>query len=215
MTSIKGSHAAYIPIGFVVFSIIVSACITSPSPTATSLPALQVRALSKESCSTVVPEPPSMANLAKRPEGLLGGGTVPSGDFFFDLWLYCDKELSPESSIPSQYSDIAGLGIHYSWLYNGPGIEGKVEELRGFEDDIKYFSGFDGGISIGSMGSYTGGIHFPDRVFPISSEDPIRFYLEVRTSQGTFGAMISFVLEQGPNGLDLSNMQVEPLLLEK
>ncbi len=215
MTSIKSSHAAYIPLAFAVFSIIVSACITSTSPAATSLPALQVRALSKESCSTVVPEPPSMANLAQRPEGLLGGGTVPSGDFFFDLWLYCDKELSPESSFLSQYSDIAGLGMHYSWLYNGPGIEGQVEELRGFEDDIKYCRGFDGGISTGSMGSYTGGIRFPDRDFSIPSEDPIRFYLEVRTAQGTFGAIISFVLEQGPDGLDLSNMHVEPLLLEK
>jgi hypothetical protein len=179
MTSIKGSHAANILIAFVVFSIIISACITRTLPTAKSLPGLQVRALSKESCSTVVPEAASMANLAKRPEGLLGGETVASGDFFFDFWLYCDKELSPESSFLSQYSDIAGLGMHYSWIYNGPGIEGQVEELRGFEDDIKYCCGFDGGISAGSMGLYTGCIRFHDRGFSIPSKAEICLYLEV------------------------------------
>ena len=60
------------------------------------------------------------------PADLIGGDTVQEGPFTFFLWLFRDPRMNQQPAIPSLYSDLDGIGIYKSWVYQGPDVNGAV-----------------------------------------------------------------------------------------
>lgn len=113
-------------------------------------------ALSIDACSVPVPAVDPVPGFPARPPQLLGGGVIESGDFTFDMWLFCDPSLSP-SDEGAAYSEIAGLGIHLVWWYAGSEVNTGTEYSFGLGDLVIARSGDSGPLTHGSMASYSGG----------------------------------------------------------
>jgi hypothetical protein len=142
---------------------------------------------------------------------LLGGGIVKSGDFTFDMWLYCDTSLSP-SGEGAAYSEIGGLGIHLAWRYDGPVVEGPTDYSFGV-GQLAIAGGGDGGpLTPGSIFAYSGGIHSQDGALgkAIQSQDLVTITSQVTSGSLQESASFSFAFQPGISGLKLAATNLEP-----
>jgi hypothetical protein len=108
-------------------------------------------------------------------------------------------------------SEVAGLGIHTAWRYSGPSLPGNVEELRGFAQPSAT-SGWDGGLTPGSMGTYTGGVRTED--YDIASSlllgAPAPYYIVVRVCGEQVSAALSFSARSATDGYVLADFALQP-----
>ena len=129
------------------------------------------------------------------------------GPFDFEFYLYQDPGFSQDPPMTWMYSNIPGVGTHVSWVYHGPGLDNPVDESWGICPDISprdsYPSLKDGDSSIRE-----GGILLPQDVRPGSV---VQFVLKVETSQGTYGGILNFLLLEGAQGVEPSNVTIYPL----
>lgn len=161
---------------------------------------------------TLSPAQATLAALPKPPQPTpahpIGGGTVTSGPFTFTLLLYRDEALSPTTNIgPWAYSDLPGVGWYADWVYHGPPIEEPIFELWGTDPDVSPRVGGYYTLRDGDHGGLAGGgVLLPAGV---REGDPVRVVVKVQTPHGTYGAALVFVLRQGANGLEPTDIRVE------
>lgn len=159
--------------------------------------------------STSIPYPPQPT-----PDHPFAGGTVSDGPFTFTLFLYKDDALSPTTTVgPWAYSDLPGVGVYMDWVYHGSLLQGPIDWLCGIEPDLSascggWYDHLQNGYHGGRAG---GGILLPDGYLPGSRHagDVVRWMIKVRTPQGSYGAALRFVLRQGPNGFEPTDISVE------
>jgi hypothetical protein len=94
------------------------------------------------------------------------------------------------------------------WVYHGPSVPGPVELGWGPESELRYggtlqFVG--DGYHIGRAG---GGIVLPDNASP---GDIVSWVMMVNTPQGCYGATLRFLLVDGPEGLEPTNIDIQTL----
>jgi hypothetical protein len=167
--------------------------------------------LSADACEARPPTVDTVPGFPSRPSQLLGGGVVNSGDFTYDMWLYCDPSLSP-SAEGGAYSEIAGLGIHLVWRYDGPEIEGPTDYTFGM-GELAIAAGGDGGpLTSGSMASYSGGIHSKDGALgkAIQSGNLVTIVTKVTSGALEEAASMSFAFQPGVSGIKLAAINLEP-----
>ncbi len=114
----------FIPVCFLALA----ACgrLPSPMPPTITVPAPMVTAITPAPTNEVPdararPIPPQPT-----PADLIGGDVVQDGPFTFFLWLFRDPRMNQQPAIPSFYSDLDGIGIYKSWVYQGPDVSGPV-----------------------------------------------------------------------------------------
>jgi len=123
-------------------------------------------------------------------------GFIPYG-VTFELYLYRDPVFSKNPVAPSLYSDLEGIGIYAVWKYQGSDLAGPVTTYWGIEPAIsallsqkKYLQE---GVKQGDSDGRDGGL-----ILPESSQvgDVISVILKVETAQGTYGAVLLFILNE-------------------
>jgi hypothetical protein len=149
---------------------------------------------------------------------VIGGGTVQKDDFIFRLYLYCDDSLRPDD--PEHFSDIAGLGLIAEWRYDGPRLEGEFEDQYGIESKIMGSSEFSI-LDQGSSATWGSGFRLPDhssgewQVSELArSEKALQFFLEVKTEQEVWGAILSLKLLEGKNGYLPVDIEIKAISAE-
>ena len=158
--------------------------------------------------SEATPEVPSIPP-QPTPENPIGGGTVESGPFTFTLLLYQDDTLSPTTDLgPWAYSDLPGVGWYIGWVYHGPLLQGPISELWSTRPDVESRVGRDK-LQEGDHGGRAGG----GVLLPGTSQvgDTVRLVTKVQTPHGSYGAALRFILRQGPDGFEPTNISVEAL----
>jgi outer membrane lipoprotein-sorting protein len=157
---------------------------------------------------TAMPGPPQPT-----PVQTAGGGTVTDGPFTFDLRLYHDPILSPDTTLgPWAYSDLPGIGVYADWGYHGPPLQGPITWRCGIEPQLSTVCGgayrqLQSGDHAGRTG---GGVSLPTDI-PLQDRigDTVRWTMQIDTPEGAYGAMLRFTLRQGPNGLEPTDITVE------
>jgi hypothetical protein len=183
-------------------SALLGAC-ASPSPTQTP-PVVSSTAC--ESATALSDRPLDSTFMSDR---VIGGGTVQTEGFQFEAYLYCDPALLPTAAAPESMSSIAGIGVHTAWRYDGADLPGPVLLEWGFGHEPHPSGGWDGGLTRGSMGSFTGGINLPEAPSDISQRIPIEVSFAV-TAQGVHaGAVLTFELVPSADGYIPTNLQFE------
>ncbi len=137
------------------------------------------------------------------PKTFVGGGSVESGDFRFDLWLACDQRFSTDlGSGADDFSELNGLGILAGWRYDGPKEEGSLLDYAGFEPFVKESSTT---APIGSsLASFVeSGIHLSNDIIPdfTKQDTHLRYiYFTQLPSGERTGAALSFTLKREEDG---------------
>lgn len=187
---------------------------TRPTPTLALTPTPSVTATVAVSSPTnepgFIPSPPQPT-----PPNVIGGGVIESGPFQFDLRLFYDASFNQQPVASSLYSDMNGIGSFMYWCYQGSEPIGPIETYWGTLPQLnQLLQETYESIQPGSCGGRTGGILLPGGFF-INGEskvgDRVQVVLKVRTGDKEFGAVISFILTQGPNGFEPINISVTPL----
>jgi hypothetical protein len=151
------------------------------------------------------------------PEFFAGGQQVTSGDYIFDLWLFCDEALVNTIAGGSSFSEINGLGVYGRWVYLGKDVEGGIKEYTGFEPFVRE----SGGMSTAGSQSSSAlrqGLQFPAGVLPDFSRQNtrLRYVYMAELPDGTrSGAALSFTLQREAEGYRPLNIQVEVLSAEE
>ncbi len=171
--------------------------------------------VASEACGDAV-APPQLENLSlpQRPQAVLGGAVLDSGQFSLDAWLYCDPALAPSAS-GSAFSEIAGLGLHLAWRYHGPAVDGPVEFFFGPEAGPRTYTGTSGNLTAGSTASFTGGIYASDGVLAaaIDARTPYTYLMEVKAGGVTrASAALTFTLKPTASGLKPIGISVKSVL---
>ncbi|MBU1660674.1 MAG: hypothetical protein KKD28_04300 [Chloroflexi bacterium] len=196
---------------------LLAALVAACSPSAPQLTPIEIAAtqippaLSEDACAAPVPTIEAIPGFPARPAQLLGGGVVKSSDFIFDMWLYCDTSLSP-SGEGAAYSEIAGLGIHLVWRYNGPEIQGATDYSFGLGQLAISGGGDSGPLTPGSIAYYSGGIHSQEGALgkAIQSGDLVTITTQVTSGSLQESASFSFAFQPGTSGLKLAVTNLEP-----
>jgi len=198
---------------------------TQPALSPTTLPSTDTKAttvlplqLDPVVCSSQAYPAPQGVYLKYPATKVIGGGTVQNSDFTFQIYLYCNDALSPDT--PESFSEIGGLGIHAKWVYNGPLLEGEFWDLFGIEPGVKRSTGFPN-LSKRSSAGYDGGLFFPDasssawQVPQLVKEGrPLQFSMKVQTKDMLYGAGLTFKLVKGANGYMPVEIEVRALPVE-
>ena len=195
-----------------------TACIahpTSPSVVSTELssaPETVSLVVSQTVCKITSTPPPPDLRLPPRPATLLGGGLLSQNQFTFDLWLYCDPDLSPEGT-GALLSEVGGLGVHLAWRYHGPKMTGQPKFFLGFTGNTEPRAVWEGGLAPGTMGSYTGGVRSLDASLTkaVRSGAPISFEIVVTIDNNTYGATLTFSMVSASDGYRPVGIVVSPL----
>lgn len=146
------------------------------------------------------------------PEQPLGGGTIQDGPFKFDLRLYRDPAFGAKPVAPSLYSDLEGIGVYSVWEYHGPDLAGPVTVYWGIEPDVSALLSqaqyVQEGVHDGDSNGRSGGL-----ILPVGSQagDVVRAILKIETTQETYGAVMSFILKEGSQGLEPTEVSVQSL----
>ena len=191
---------------------IVAACRGQPtSPSSVSPEAIPL-VVSQAACEiTDTPSPPDL-RMPPRPAAWMGGGLLDEGPFTFDLWLYCDPDLSLEGTGPL-LSEIGGLGVHLAWRYHGPEVTGSTKSFLGFSDDHEPRAVWEGGLSPGTVGSFTGGVRSLDGRLTevVRSGAPVTFKIVVTIDDKPYGATLTFTMMPASDGYRPVKIVVNPL----
>jgi hypothetical protein len=134
----------------------------------------------------------------------IGGGSVRSADFTFGLWLYCDPSFGVHPLEPDYFSDIAGLGIWFTWRYDSPAIEGVAETYWGVEPEIQKRGEYIGDLTSGTSIEGFTGVILPSNLKAKSQldNDQLNFVLKVSIPRGEiFGSSLSFMIQSHTEGL--------------
>jgi len=169
------------------------------------------REISYEACSASFSPSLPFLDASFSSDSILGGGRTQAGDFEFEAYLFCDKSLSPKPARLQDVSELPGLGIHTAWLYNGPKQQGDIKELWSFGSRQSVRTGWDGGLTRGSMGTYTGGIRTPAGGFlsSVISGSPLRFIMTIQSETTEVSVIISFEMVPVSDGFAPKNIDVE------
>lgn len=148
------------------------------------------------------------------PESFVGGGSVESGDFRFDLWLTCDQRFNSDlSSGSDDFSEINGLGILVGWRYQGSAQEGTLWDYAGFEPFISKQSG-SSPTSAGMASFVDRGIHISNDIIPDFTKQDTRlryvYFTELPSGERN-GAALTFTLLREAEGY--RPIQIEVKLL--
>jgi hypothetical protein len=186
------------------FAAFLSGCKATPAPQ----PPL---AVSSDACSsaTVPKDPPLDSSFASKK--VLGGGKLESGLFLFEAYLYCDPALVPDATEAGLKSDIAELGVHTAWRYDGPDIAGPVELFWGFAKAAQPSGGWDGGLTRGSMAMYTGGIVSAEAASAITKGDLLQLTFSIKATGVEAGAVLSFDMVASDDGYTPRHIAIESL----
>jgi len=174
--------------------------------------------ISQESCNLSNGPLPALSNpeivSSIRPvDNSLGGGAVQSKEFTIELLLYCDPIFKPDHD-PSYFSDISGLAIYYNWKYDASYDSGLINGYFGIDPDIQWHSGEGPSTKQGyvSQGQSTGVVFPTDTSYDFSTSTPLRFVYIIQTQSGQLsGAVLQFNVQQVSDGLQPTNILVEPL----
>lgn len=225
------------PVGFLIV-FFTAACGGQPSVTPTSSLAPSA---TPQAASTPLPEktptaiatatatPPGVATVAggvqllepqdapvpqvPTPADIINGGIIRDGPFIFYLYLFRDPMFSPSPDIPSLYSDLDGMAAYMSWVYQGADLETPAHFSWGTWPDLHVFA-TENALSNRQGGGGELGIHLPGgQLSPGQSKagDRIQVGIKVQTSQGEYGAVLSFSLQEGPGGFVPGDVTVEAL----
>lgn len=170
--------------------------------------------LNVEAVGWVPPDPDVPVPPQSPPESSIGGGTVQSGPFTFTLLFYEDDNLGHTTTLGRwARSALPGVGLYADWTYHGPPLDGPIDELWGTEGRSFLVRASHRDLQDGDRGGRGGG-GFPGLPGWDASNQPgdtVRWVMQVQTSEGTYGAAIRFVLGEGPDGFEPTDISVEAL----
>ena len=152
------------------------------------------------------------------PQSLVGGGSVKSGDFQFELWLACDPRYTSDiSNGADDFSELNGLGLFAGWSYDGKKEDGTMWDFSGFEPFVQQSSGSSPVAA--SLSSFVErGIQFARDIIPDFSkqETNLRYiYFTQLPSGGRNGAALTFTLQREAEGYRPVDITVSALSAEE
>jgi anti-sigma factor RsiW len=188
---------------------------STPIPTQKADPG-SVR-LAEATCARAEPLPDLPELERSSGKALAGSGLVQSGDFKIGLWLACDPSFAPLVNDLEKDSELAGLGIYYTWIYSGPEQKGTTVFYAGFEPSFKQIG--SSGPSLRSTTTLMGsrGFAFPSEYAPDWSQERVtlRFIVKIQPPDGHLqGADLRFDLVGSAQGVTVQNLMVAALPLE-
>lgn len=173
--------------------------------------------LSPEACAAQIPFnlPERISPIHTVPTQILGGGTLTSGDFTFDLYLYCDNIFTRYASDPAYRSEITGLGVFLRWQYDGPEMTGETYTYTGIEPFVQYRGSTGPSLDAGKGYLSTTGLQVPQNILPdwSGTEFALRYVVIAQDPQGgTAGVAVNFrLVREKPGGFMVRDIQIEPL----
>ena len=129
------------------------------------------------------------------------------------MGLACDPTFSRLKITGDEHSEINGLGILWSWSYQGEPMKGELEYSGGIAPFVMY-SGSIRPVTENTSGAFIEGLQFPESIHPdfTQSDTRMRYVARVRLPDGTIeGAVISFTLQRAYEGYRPVDLNVEPL----
>ncbi len=186
----------------------------TPGPVASpGVPATQSSLPGQPPTETNAPSaqaPITIPYLLPTPVQPLGGGAVQDGPFTFDLRLHRDPAFGANPVAPSLYSDLEGIGLYSVWRYEGPDLAAPVAVYWGVEPASSELLSQAGekGVKDGDSDGRDGGLILPQGS---RAGDGVRAILKIETAGKTYGAVLSFTLKEGEQGLEPADVAVQPL----
>lgn len=147
------------------------------------------------------------------PADIIDGGVIQDGPFIFYLWLFRDPMFNPNPDISSLYSELDGIAVYISWVYQGNDLEGPVNISWGTLPFLHQF-GMDAALSAVAWGGGAIGIRLPGGALKPGESlpsDPVQVGMKLETPQKGYEAMISFRLQEGAAGFEPGDIAVELL----
>lgn len=181
--------------------IVTTACVDKPAPPIIDSPEVIPLVISETACETTNTAAPTDNRMPARPATLVGGDLLDEDQFTFDIWLYCDPDLSPQGTGPL-LSEIEGLGVHLAWRYHGSQVAGHTESFLGFGDDNEPRATWEGGLTPGTVGSFTGGLRSrsSNLTTSVRAGTPISFKIIITVDDNTYGAALTFSMVPASDG---------------
>jgi len=164
-------------------------------------------AVSSQACDSASPIQALLLDPTFATSQILGGGTLHSGDFDLEAYLYCDPGLQPNASDLQARTAIEGLGIHTAWRYNGQQVPGDVELMWGYGPNPPPSGGWSGGLTAGSSASHTGGLQ--DFEIPVGT--PVQVSFAIQATGVRAAASLTFYLVPATDGYTPTQIQFESL----
>ena len=148
-----------------------------------------------------------------QPAGVVGGGTLRSGNFTFLMGLSCDPNFSRLKPYGDERSFINGLGVLFAIRYDGPSTADGVQYLSGIWPFVMHQGG-GGSLESGSFLMDYQGLMLHETIQPdlTQSDVRLRYLARVRLPDGSIdGAALVFTLQRAFEGYRPVDVTVEPL----
>lgn len=156
-------------------------------------------------------------DLIPKASGIIGGGTLKSGNFTFLMGLACDPGFSPLKPYGSERSVINGLGVAFMIQYDGEPTGNGVEHFSGIWPFVMHGGG-GGSLRKGDSFSEYEGLLLPENFRPdfTQSDVHMRYLARVRLPDGIIeGAALAFTLQRAPEGYRPVDVSLEPLAADE
>ena len=191
-----------------------------PPISADSIPTHTPWVLSAESCASAnqelrqlpTPETPYVGvDVRGQVNKQLGGGVIQDGEFTIELVLHCDDSFGTSSMEPYLASDINHLAVFINWRYDGLIENAPTYIIQGIEPNLSGYALSNREQALNGGFGTSGGV-FLNPALDFSSTTTLRFVYIALLPSGEFsGAVLSFDLQQGADGLQPGNVLVSSL----
>lgn len=142
----------------------------------------------------------------------ISSSVVQDNPFTFDIRFYRDAMFGKNPVAPSLYSDMEGIGIYFTWEYQGPGLPPPATVYWGIDPNInallQQYEYQTNGIKDGDSNGWMGGITLPSGS---KVGDQLEALVRIDTGGKSYGAVIQFYIRQGTNGFEPGNVTVESI----
>ena len=121
--------------------------------------------------------------------------------------------MNPQPAITSLYSDLNGVGIYKSWVYQGPNLNGPVSLYWGTFPQLNPFVEYPS-LTNGQGDGGLGGVLLPGGAFMPGESKPgdmVQIVMKLITPQSEYGAVLTFTLQLGANGFEPMDVRVDVL----
>ncbi len=149
------------------------------------------------------------------PQDPISSVVVQDGPFTFDIRFFRDAKFRNNPVAPSLYSGMEGIGIYFTWKYQGPDLPPPATVYWGIEPNIvellQQSEYQTNGIKDGDSNGWVGGLSLPSGS---KVGDQFEALIKIDAQGKSYGAVIRLSIQEGEKGFEPRDITVESLGLK-
>lgn len=149
------------------------------------------------------------------PQDPISSNIVQDGPFTFDIRFFRDAKFRNNPVAPSLYSGMEGVGIYFTWKYQGPDLPPPATIYWGIDPNIvellQQSEYQTNGIKDGDSNGWVGGLSLPSGS---KVGDRFEALIKIDAQGKRYGAVIRLSIQEGEKGFEPRDITVESLGLK-